>query len=187
MQDAIGVYTSRQVFDIALGHVDVTGHFLEFGVFRGGTIRYIATQRPNVTVHGFDSFEGLPERWGGFTLDKGAFSVSGKLPKVPTNVKLYKGWFDKTLPEWATVNEGQVSFLHIDCDLYSSTKTIFDYLSSRIVAGTIIVFDDYLGYPNWKNHGIKAFLEFVAERSVTYEYLAYAKMQAAVKIREIGR
>ena len=186
MSDAIGVWTPRQVFDVALRHVDVSGHFLEFGVFRGGSIRYIATQRQNVVVHGFDSFEGLPEQWAGFALDKGAFGRAGRLPKVPRNVRLHKGWFDKTLPEWVQANEGPLSFIHIDCDLYSSTKTIFEQLSSRFVVGTVIVFDDYFNYPNWQNHGIKAFREFAAERNVTYDYLAYAKMQAAAKIRRIG-
>lgn len=187
MQDAIGVYTARQVFDIALRQSDVSGQYLEFGVFRGGSISYIANKRPNVTIHGFDSFEGLPEQWGGFSLDKGAFARGGKLPKVPSNVKLHKGWFDKTLPEWAKANEGQLSFLHIDCDLYSSTKTIFDNLAPRFTVGTVIVFDDYFGYPNWKNHGVKAFQEFVEGHNAKFDYLAYAQRQVAVKIKQIGR
>ncbi len=186
MRDAVGVWTPRQIFDIALRHTEVTGHFLEFGVFRGGTISYIAQQRPNVVVHGFDSFEGLPEQWTGFALDRGTFGRSGKLPKVPPNVRLYKGWFEATLPEWIKVNAGSLAFVHVDCDLYSSTRTIFNELSSRFVAGTVIVFDDYFGYPNWQRHGFKAFREFVSEHAITYDYLAYAKMQAAVKIKTIG-
>jgi hypothetical protein len=187
MQGVIGTYTTRQIFDIALNHTDVSGHFLEFGVFQGGTIRYIAMRRPKVDVHGFDSFEGLPEAWSGFSMDKGAFARSGKLPRVPKNVTLHKGWFDATLPGWLKANSGQVAFLHVDCDLYSSTKTIFEGLSSRIIVGTVIVFDEYFGYPNWKNHEYKAFQEFVAEHQVTYEYLVYARTQVAVKIRKIGR
>jgi predicted O-methyltransferase YrrM len=182
MQDAIGVYTSRQLLDIALRHARLPGHFLEFGVFRGGTIRYIANARPDITVHGFDSFEGLPEQWAGYTLDKGAYGRAGTLAKVPTNVQLHKGWFDSTLPEWTKMNEGAVSFVHIDCDLYSSTKTIFEQLAPRMVDGTIIVFDDYFGYPNWKSHGFKAFQEFADKSGAAYTYLAYAHRQAAVRI-----
>jgi hypothetical protein len=33
--------------------------------------------------------------------------------------------------------------LHIDCDLYSSTRTVLEQLSSRIVAGTVIVLDEF--------------------------------------------
>jgi len=185
MPDAVGLWTPRQVFDAAIRQVDATGYFLEFGVFRGGTIKYIAKKRPDVVVHGFDSFEGLPESWAGF-LEKGTFGRAGKLPKVPANVKLYKGWFDVTLPQWTKVNQGPVAFIHIDCDLYSSTKTIFDELSSRFVAGTVIVFDDYFNYPHWQNHGFRAFREFVTKHAVAVDYIAYAKMQAAVKIKHIG-
>jgi len=69
---------------------------------------------------------------------------------------------------------------HIDCDLYSSTKTVFDWLKPRIRAGTI-VFDEYFNYPNWHQHEFKAFKEFVEECHVKYEYLGYARIQAAVK------
>src|SRR5437868_900632 len=67
MPSAIGVYTPRHVLDIALNNALHHGHVVEFGVFKGGTIRYIAAKDPNRTVHGFDSFEGLPEAWSGNT------------------------------------------------------------------------------------------------------------------------
>ena len=35
----------------------------EFGVFHGNTANMIARYLPNQTVHGFDSFRGLPEDW----------------------------------------------------------------------------------------------------------------------------
>jgi hypothetical protein len=121
----------------------------------GRTISHIAglTER----VYGFDSFEGLPEDWrSGFV--KGAFA--GDLPPVPPNAVLIKGWFEKTLPEFLGKQQGPVAFLHIDCDLYSSTKTIFDLLAPRIVRGTVIVFDEYFNYPGWQQHEHKAFEEF---------------------------
>jgi hypothetical protein len=182
MPTALGVYTSREVIDIALRRVSVVGSFVEFGVFRGGSIRYIANRRREETIHGFDSFEGLPQSWPGERLDKGAFTLAGKLPRVPANVHLHKGWFETTVPDWLKANEGPIAFMHIDCDLYSSTKTIFDQLSERIVEGTVIVFDDYFAYPNWQNHSFKAFHEFVEARGIAYEYLAYAYRQAAVRI-----
>jgi hypothetical protein len=41
MTGAIGVYTPRQVFDIALKRIEVDGQGVEFGVYRGGSIRYL--------------------------------------------------------------------------------------------------------------------------------------------------
>ena len=75
-----------------------------------------------------------------------------------------------------------MAFLHIDCDLYSSTQTIFNLLSDRIVPGTVILFDEYFNFPNWENHEFKAFQEFVAEKGVKYTYLGFARQQVAVRI-----
>lgn len=72
--------------------------------------------------------------------------------------------------------------MHIDCDLYNSTKTIFDNLAPRIKSGTIIVFDEYFNYPNWQQHEYKAFQEFVEDNNIKYEYIAIGYGQAAVKI-----
>jgi predicted O-methyltransferase YrrM len=115
-------------------------------------------------------------------MDKDAFAMGGELPKVPNNVHLNKGWFDATLPGWLAANPGPIALIHIDCDIYSSTKTIFDLIADRIAPNTIIVFDEYFGYPRWQDHEFKAFQEFVAAHGVRYEYLTYARIQTAVKI-----
>jgi predicted O-methyltransferase YrrM len=101
---------------------------------------------------------------------------------VPGNVRLHPGWFDATLPEWLKNNPGPIAFIHVDCDLYSSTRTILALLADRIVPGTIILFDEYFNYPNWEEHEYKAFQEFVTERKVGYRYIGYARQQVAVQI-----
>lgn len=139
-----------------------SGLCLEFGVATGRTISHIAGLSSG-NVYGFDSFEGLPQDWrSGFA--KGAFA--GALPQVPHNAILIKGWFDKTLPDFLSKQSGPLAFLHVDCDLYSSTKTIFDLLAPRIVSGTVIVFDDYFNYPGWQMHEHKAFEEFKSANGV---------------------
>ena len=47
-------------------------------------------------LYGFDSFKGLPEKQRDW-YDKGSFNRNGNLPKVNSNVKLIKGWFNETL------------------------------------------------------------------------------------------
>ena len=132
------------------------GLFLEFGVASGRTISHIAKTRSQ-PVYGFDSFEGLPEDWrSGF--NKGAFA--GNLPPVPSNVTLIKGWFNETLPSFLASTKGDVALLHVDCDLYSSTKCIFDLLAGRIKSGSVIIFDEFWNYPGWREHEVKAFDEF---------------------------
>jgi hypothetical protein len=146
--------------------VALDGLWLEFGVASGSTISHIAKLHAG-PVYGFDSFEGLPENWRtGY--DKGTFS--GDLPMVPDNVELIKGWFSATLPSFLASHPGKVAFLHIDCDLYSSTNTILDLLEPRLGTGSVIVFDEYWNYPGWRQHEYKAFAEFVERTGKTYRY-----------------
>ncbi|MBO1034249.1 class I SAM-dependent methyltransferase [Delftia sp. SD018] len=154
---------------------------LEFGVFSGRTINHIA-KYVNGQIHGFDSFEGLPERWrDGFK--KGHFAVNG-LPKVGHNVRLWKGWFHEALPEFLKTHGQDIALLHIDCDLYSSTKYVLTELSDRIKSGCVIVFDEYFNYPEWEHGEYKAFQEFISEQGLSYKYLCFNRFheQVAVKI-----
>jgi hypothetical protein len=156
---------------------------LEFGVFSGTTINCLAEERPDLQFHGFDSFEGLPEDWdmGQKNVDKKAFDMQGSVPMVEKNVKLWKGWFDKTIPEFldSEHNTTEVGYLHVDCDLYSSTVTILEDLNHLIVPGTIIRFDELacwrhvfgeaspkgksnrVRYTTWKDHEWKALNEWL--------------------------
>ncbi len=163
---------------------NANGLYLEFGVFSGHTINHIADRVKN-TVYGFDSFEGLPERWRD-SLDAGHFKVK-TLPDVRSNVTLVKGWFDQTLPEFLIKHSGDVSFLHVDCDLYSSTKTIFSCLAPRIKPGTVIVFDEYFNYPGWREGEFKAFQELVAAECLEFEYLSYNCKGEQVCLRITGK
>lgn len=169
----------------ALKSRGVKGLVLEFGVAAGQSVNYIADQIKDERIHGFDSFEGLPEAWTA-TYQKGHFA--GALPIVRDNVDLHVGWFDKSLPNFLSENSGPVSYLHVDCDLYSSTATIFDLLSDRIVAGTVIVFDEYFNYPTWRDHEHKAFMEFVERRSVGFRYIGAVNCnkQVSVIIDSVG-
>lgn len=164
----------EQVHDIAIEHVTLEpGLVLEFGVFKGKTITHIAN-RKSWHVDGFDSFEGLPDVWrDGYP--KASFSLQAK-PSVPQNVTLHEGWFDNTIPQFLNTladSDTPIAYLHVDCDLYSSTKTIFDLLSDRIVAGTVIVFDEYFNYDGWEDSEFKAFQEYVQSNAIEYNYLTY--------------
>ena len=158
------------------------GLFLEFGVAGGNSIRLIAARAPG-EVHGFDSFEGLPEDWSGHLESRGAFSQQQKLPTVPGNVRLHVGWFEDTLPGFLDQNTGAVSFLHIDCDLYAGTRYILDALRDRIIPGTVILFDEYFNYPSWRHHEYKAWQEFVSAQNVKYKYLALTAVDGCVAVR----
>lgn len=171
----------RELLEFALKQSNEKGLFLEFGVWQGDSVNFIADNIKTV-VCGFDSFEGLPHDWAS-PESKGMFSLAGKLPSVRKNVKLYKGWFEDSLPEFLKNHEEPLSFIHVDCDLYSSTKTILDCLGKRIVPGVVILFDEYFNYPCWKEHEFKAFQEFVAEKNISYEYFGFNRIEGGVAVR----
>ncbi len=184
MRTAVGMESSREVLRSALQQVTVRGLYLEFGVYKGGTIGFIANQAgASRIVHGFDSFRGLQEAWSG---DSFSFDLGGHLPKVPGNVLLHAGFFADTLPGWLEQNPGPAAFIHIDSDLYEPARCVFEHLEDRIVPGTIIVFDEYFNYPNWQAHEFRAFAELVERRGIRYEYLSYARFQVAVKIQSVS-
>ncbi|MDC0383105.1 class I SAM-dependent methyltransferase [Schleiferiaceae bacterium] len=186
MSEVQSVRSKWAVHDIGLGKCLAEGEFLEFGVFTGETINYIASKVPkSKVVSGFDSFEGLPELWrDGF--EEGAFKLKS-LPKVRSNVTLYKGWFEEGISNYLANNSIEyISYLHIDCDLYSSTKTIFEKLGKYIKTGSIIVFDEYFNFPGWEGDEFKAFQEFINETGLMYEYLTYNSRHEQVAIKIIG-
>jgi hypothetical protein len=144
---------------------------LEFGVNRGWTMGIISEQFKTQKIYGFDSFEGLPEKWS-----KGSheiweqFSMKVDLPVVGTNVELVKGWYNESISTWKKQDERKnIKFIHIDCDLYSSTKTVFEELNDLIKPNTIVCFDEFYSwtdpqnYSEWRNGEFKALKEWVEE------------------------
>lgn len=156
------------------------GLICEFGVAGGKSINFLSKLMPTRTLHGFDSFEGLPEDWAS-RLPKGSFKQA--VPKVEANVTLYKGWFSDSLPPFLSENKGKVDFLNIDCDLYSSTKTVFELCASRIQSGTVINFDEFFNYAGWQEGEFKAFMEFVKQSDMKFEYLGYNQRGTQLAVR----
>ncbi|WP_194944091.1 class I SAM-dependent methyltransferase [Aeromicrobium sp. S22] len=161
----------------ALHQAPDEGLVLEFGVATGLTMREIAANR--LPAHGFDSFEGLPEAWrGGFA--EGAFAQD--LPDVG-EAELHRGWFEDSLPGFLETHDGPIAFVHMDADLYSSTKTIFDLAFDRFAPGTIILFDEYFNFPGWQQHEHKAFTEFLELYEGGAEYIGFNALHEQVAVR----
>lgn len=57
-------------------------------------------------------------------------------------VKIYKGWFQNTLPKYAQRVE-KISFLILDCNLYVPTKLCLEFFYDRLSNGGVLFVDDY--------------------------------------------
>lgn len=137
------------------------GDYLEFGVFNGNSIGSMeiakeVTNTKNTRLFGFDAFEGLPEESeneDGGVWKKGFYSCSfEQMQKClrgrgvnPDQITWVKGWYSETLNE-DLKNKYQikkVGIVFIDCDTYSSSKTVLDFICPLITEPVILCFDDW--------------------------------------------
>ncbi len=135
--------------------------YLEFGVASGSSFKWWLqkNQHPRSAFYGFDTFEGLPEDWGGFYA-KGDMRFG--LPEVSDErAGFIKGLFQDTLCDFlrdhsASLNSDHRKIVHIDADLYSATIFALSQLYPFLKKGDIIMFDEF----NVALHEFKAYLEF---------------------------
>ena len=149
----------------------------------GKSINYFAKRLKGKTLYGFDSFAGLPEAWRG-NYPQGTFKTP--LPSVRENVRLFPGLFDQTLPGFLEQHGEPALLLHLDADLYGSTKFVLEQMQPRLAPGTILIFDEFFNYPGWLEGEYKAVAEFIQSSKLKIEYLGYNCLgtQLAVQIAD---
>jgi predicted O-methyltransferase YrrM len=173
-------WETQDTLRYALGEIKGPGLALEFGVATGGTLRIIADAvAADRTVAGFDVFTGLPETWRtGFP--------AGEFAQEPPDISgatVISGLFEDTLPAFLGETDEPIAFMHVDCDLYSSTKTVLDLTGDRLAADAVLVFDEFFNFPGWQLHEHRAWTEFLARTGRTFEYLAYTGNNEQVVVR----
>lgn len=156
------------------------GIILEFGVYKGKSIKIIAENTKN-KVYGFDSFNGLPEDWQGDFI-KG--SLACDIPKnLPENVELVIGYFEDTLEDFLKTHTDPITMIHIDCDIYSATKYILEKCHEQMDDQCIICFDDFQNYPEYEEHAYKAFNEYIDKYNTrVIKLYDYGFQQSAFRI-----
>jgi predicted O-methyltransferase YrrM len=164
----------------ALGEIKGPGLAIEFGVATGSTLQIIAeTVAADRTVAGFDVFTGLPETWRtGFP--------AGEFAQQPPDIAgatVIAGLFEDTLPTFLAETDEAIAFMHVDCDLYSSTQTVLDLTGDRLAPDAVLVFDEFFNYPGWQQHEYRAWTEFLDRTGRSFEYLAYTGNNEQVVVR----
>ena len=129
---------------------------------------------------------GLPQAWGDEPI--GAYSTGGVVPNIAGNVFFHKGLFSDTLTPFLNNlgDEAYVAYANIDCDLYTSTLDILEALHGRIVAGTILVFDEYICHPTWRQDEFRAWRESCKRFGWKYEYLGFSLSSKQAVVRVTG-
>lgn len=170
------------------------GLWLEFGVGSGKTTAYIARLMtatvPEATLHGFDSFQGLPTSWAHTKLPAGTFSRGGAIPEhladMP-NVEVHVGLFAQTLPDLDRHGQAPVAFAHVDVDLYSSAVEVLSHIACQLIPGSVLVFDELVNYVGFELSGEYRAWSYVTGRyGISWEY-AGPFWQQAVPVVITGR
>ena len=142
----------------------IKGNIAEVGVYKGGSAKLISEAKGEKELHLFDTFEGLPklgEKDDNNHFKSGQFQVNVKniknyLSKYE-NVFFHKGFFPATSNQ---IKNKIFSFVHLDVDLYKSTKDSLEFFYPRMNVGGIIISHDYINAPGVK----KAFDEFFKDK-----------------------
>jgi len=156
--------------------------YLEFGVWKGDATRAWAQllRHPDTVLHGFDTFEGLPQSWG--NEPAGNYSVGGSVPRLDDpRVTYFKGLFQESLPSYLPPARGAV-VLMMDADLYSSTIFVLRHLRALIRPGTWIYFDEF----NSVGHEERAFRDFVDETGRRFQCMGQSGSFAQALFRCVG-
>lgn len=146
--------------DVAMKFQKIKGVVVECGVWRGGMTAAMAEiSGSDRSYHLFDSFEGLPEAkeidggsaisWqkntgGKFYYDNCAAKIESAEQAMKLSgadkYRIIKGWFNETLPKFTPE---PIAILRLDGDWYESTMECLDNLYKHVVAGGVIIVDDY--------------------------------------------
>lgn len=164
------------------------GMVCEFGVSSGRSMRMTQEILPlDIQIHGFDTFMGLPQAWG--DEPAGSYSTGGIVPVLDGDVVFHQGLFSDTLPSFFKEmgDDAFVAYANIDCDLYTSSMDILENLHGRIVKGSILIFDEYICHPTWRQDEFRAWRESCKRFGWKYEYLGFslATKQAVVRVTDI--
>lgn len=135
------------------------GHFAELGVYKGGSLKYVAEKFPGRQFVGFDTFTGLPKgHWQESEVHQAGEFGDTSLEEVKQhigldNVTLVKGFFPRSAKAYE--NE-QFALVHCDLDFEKGIQACLDFFWPRLVSGGAVVVDDY----GWGNcPGVKKVLD----------------------------
>jgi hypothetical protein len=157
--------------------------YFEFGVASGASFKWWLQNNNNASskFFGFDTFEGLPEKWGPF--EKGAMAHTlESLNITDSRASFYKGLFQQTLiPFLGNYNSQNKKLIHIDSDLFTAALFVLTQLYRFLKPGDILVFDEF-AVPK---HEFLAFKIFTESFYIDYEVIGAANnyLFVAIKIK----
>jgi hypothetical protein len=155
--------------------------YFEFGVAGGLSFNWWLKKNGHADSRffGFDTFEGLPEKWGAFEKGSMAYALDS-LQISDERASLHKGLFQDSLVPFLEGYDGRnKKLIHLDADLFSSTIFTLSQLYRFLNPGDILLFDEF-AVPQ---HEFLAFKIFTESFYVKYEVIGAANNYLFVAIK----
>ncbi len=177
--------------------VDLPGHVVECGVYKGAslvrfaTFRHILESPDSRKIIGFDAFGKFPEPLDALDSafvkrfeQQGGRGISvDELRKVFEqkgfpNSELVSGDILETVPQYVKDHpELKIALLQIDVDVYEPTRVILEYLFERVVKGGLVLLDDF----NDVAGATRAVDEFFAQKDICIKKLPTSRIPSYVR------
>jgi hypothetical protein len=155
--------------------------YFEFGVAGGISFKWWLQHNSNVSSRffGFDTFEGLPEKWGPFAKGTMAHTLES-LNINDQRASFYKGLFQQTLiPFLDQYDNRNRKLIHIDSDLFTAAIFTMSQLYRFLKPGDILLFDEFVV----PQHEFLAFKIFTESFYINYEVIGAANNYLFVAIK----
>ena len=156
------------LYQVVLKTQKLPGAIAELGVYRGGSAKLISLLKGEKELHLFDTFGGMPSVRPDVDLHAAGDFADTSLEAVQQylsgfkNVFFHQGFFPDSAKELGT-QPISFSLVHLDADIYQSTKAGLEFFYPRMVKGGILISHDYR---NLHCPGVKlAYDEFFASRA----------------------
>lgn len=152
-------YVFASIARFCVANRPIEGYYFEFGCHTGGTMCMAFDYFRHLfdwNYVAFDSFKGLPEIE---EIDQQEIWKKGKLAttesdfiKIVTRhgiprekLLIVKGFYEKSLSDdlRQQLQPAKAAVVYVDCDLYTSTVPVLEFVRHFLQRGTIIVFDDW--------------------------------------------
>lgn len=113
-------------------------------------------------------------------------STAGVVPQIAGDIELHAGWFDETLPPFFAAHGQPVRLLHVDVGDHASTLDVLNAAAPWLRPGSVIVFDDFIGYAGSEAQDFRAFHDFASRSGLRWEVLAGVVLGREVALRITG-
>lgn len=125
----------------------IEGDIAEVGIYQGGSAKLICEMKGKKKVYFFDTFNGHPKPDKSIDNQNEEYQFEVNLEDIEnylkdySGVEIHKGYFPCETGKF--IEHKRFSFVHLDVNLYKSTKECIEFFYNKLNPEGIMLIDDY--------------------------------------------